>query len=47
MQSTVNLLAAMPNDNLSYKPHPVNRSAKEIAEHNCVVKGEKEPVFVA
>ena len=33
MQSTVNLLAAMPNDNLSYKPHPVNRSAKEIAEH--------------
>jgi len=33
MQSTINLLAAMPNDNLSYKPHPVNRSAKEIAEH--------------
>ena len=33
MQSTINLLAAMPNTNLNYKPHPVNRSAKEIAEH--------------
>jgi len=33
MQSTINLLTAMPNANLNFKPHPINRSAKEIAEH--------------
>ena len=32
-QSTINLLASMPDDSLLYKPHPINRSAQEITEH--------------
>jgi uncharacterized damage-inducible protein DinB len=32
-QATKAILAAMPDDQLSYRPHPVNRSAGELAEH--------------
>ncbi|MFM7015130.1 MAG: DinB family protein [Bacteroidota bacterium] len=33
LAATTNIIKATPNDNLGYKPHPVNRSAKEIIEH--------------
>ena len=33
LKATKDIIAAMPNDQLSYRPHPVNRSAYEIAEH--------------
>jgi uncharacterized damage-inducible protein DinB len=32
-QATKDILASMPDDQLDYRPHPVNRSAREIAEH--------------
>jgi len=32
-QATQSIIAALPNDQLSYRPHPINRSAYEIAEH--------------
>lgn len=32
-KATQEIIAAMPDDRLSYRPHPVNRSAYEIAEH--------------
>jgi uncharacterized damage-inducible protein DinB len=33
LQATASLIAALPDDQLSYRPHPVNRSAYEVAEH--------------
>jgi len=33
IQATSAILSAMPDDRLDYRPHPVNRSAREIAEH--------------
>jgi uncharacterized damage-inducible protein DinB len=33
LKGTEALIAALPSDKLSYRPHPVNRSAYEIAEH--------------
>jgi uncharacterized damage-inducible protein DinB len=33
LKATEALIAALPNDQLSYRPHPVNRSAYEITEH--------------
>lgn len=32
-KATKDIIAAMPEDQLSYRPHPVNRSAYEMAEH--------------
>lgn len=32
-KATEALIAALPDNQLSYRPHPVNRSAYEIAEH--------------
>jgi len=32
-QATQSIIAALPNDQLSYRPHPINRSAYEISEH--------------
>jgi uncharacterized damage-inducible protein DinB len=33
LNATRAILEALPSDRLDYKPHPVNRSAYEIAEH--------------
>lgn len=33
LKATYDIIAALPADNLQYKPHPVNRTAYEIAEH--------------
>ena len=33
LKATYDVLCALPSDKLDYKPHPVNRSAYEIAEH--------------
>ena len=33
LKGTEALITALPNDQLSYRPHPVNRSAYEITEH--------------
>lgn len=33
LRATHDVIAALPADQLSYRPHPVNRSAYEIAEH--------------
>lgn len=33
LNATEALISALPNDQLSYRPHPVNRSAYEVAEH--------------
>ena len=33
MTSTVALFRACPDDRLDYRPHPVNRSAREVIEH--------------
>ncbi len=33
LNSTINIFKALPNDNLSYKPHEINRTAYEIIEH--------------
>jgi uncharacterized damage-inducible protein DinB len=33
LKATHDIIAALPSDNLSYKPHEVSRSAYEIAEH--------------
>ena len=33
LKATKDIIAAIPSDQLSYRPHPVNRSAYEIAEH--------------
>ena len=33
LKATYDIIAALPADNLEYKPHPVNRTAYEIAEH--------------
>jgi uncharacterized damage-inducible protein DinB len=32
-KATKDIIAALPDNQLSYRPHPVNRSAYEIAEH--------------
>ena len=32
-QATYDIIAALPNDKLDYRPHPNSRSAYEIAEH--------------
>ena len=31
--ATLQLIASLPENELHYKPHPVNRSAREIVEH--------------
>ncbi len=33
LAATQSLIAALPTDQLDYRPHAVNRSAKEIVEH--------------
>jgi uncharacterized damage-inducible protein DinB len=33
LTATKDIIAALPDDQLTYRPHPVNRSAYEIAEH--------------
>ena len=33
LKATYDIIAALPADNLEYKPHQVNRTAYEIAEH--------------
>ena len=33
LKATYEMIAAIPVDKLDYKPHPINRSAYEIAEH--------------
>ena len=33
MQATVDTISAIPQDKLEYTPHPINRTAYEIAEH--------------
>ncbi|MFM7731128.1 MAG: DinB family protein, partial [Flavobacteriales bacterium] len=33
LRATREVIAALPADQLNYRPHPVNRSAYEIAEH--------------
>lgn len=33
LKATFDIIAAMPADKLDYKPHPINRTAYEIAEH--------------
>ncbi|MFM7814217.1 MAG: hypothetical protein ACKO66_06840, partial [Flavobacteriales bacterium] len=33
LRATRDVIAALPADQLNYRPHPVNRSAYEIAEH--------------
>lgn len=33
LKATSDIIAALPADKLDYKPHPVNRTAREIAEH--------------
>jgi len=33
LKATYDIIAAMPADQLEYRPHPINRSAYEIAEH--------------
>ena len=33
LQATHDIIAALPTDQLSYRPHPRSRSAYEIAEH--------------
>lgn len=33
LNATINIFKALPNDNLSYRPHDINRSAYEIVEH--------------
>jgi len=33
LKATKDIIAALPNDQLSYRPHPVNRSGYEISEH--------------
>jgi len=33
LAATAQTIQALPNDRMDYRPHPVNRSAYEIAEH--------------
>ncbi|MFN5347712.1 MAG: DinB family protein [Bacteroidota bacterium] len=33
LNATLNIFKALPNDNLTYKPHEINRTAYEIVEH--------------
>ena len=33
LAATLNIFKSLPNDQLSYKPHPINRTAYEIVEH--------------
>ncbi len=33
LAATAQTIKALPNDQLDYRPHPINRSAYEIAEH--------------
>lgn len=33
LKATSDIITALPADKLDYKPHPVNRTAHEIAEH--------------
>ena len=33
LQGTINIIKAMPEDQLTYTPHVINRTAYEIAEH--------------
>lgn len=49
MEATFAILSAIPSDKLNYTPHPINRTAYEIAEHitahvydfNVILKNDK------